>query len=308
MKNKESKKVKSAVEKYFPELDEEVSTGLTKAIFDAARTFQLGTEKAILGKIKGESIESIKEIRKTVEELRETLEFSDSSIDEDLQDIYEKLDSVEGLIETSMEMAVATAADDATPKFDEIQTKLEEAVKTIEEKLRKAVDSIEKYDDKELKEGIRVLKADNKVHFKSTKELRKEFEKLEEMVIKFSKATYEYGSSFSVLANGNLVGQSFGINFKNGTNTTVVVTSNTQGFIDVAINATGSGGTGYQQPTSGIVDGSNKVFVFATAPNVICVDQGRTMQATSSDTTVNWTGTTTVTLKVAPTSDIFGVA
>lgn len=76
----------------------------------------------------------------------------------------------------------------------------------------------------------------------------------------------------------------------------------------VTVNASGGGGSGFQQPTSGAVDGSNKIFVWATAPNSIIVDQGRGMQKVSSDTTVNWTGTTTTTLKNAPQFDIFSTA
>lgn len=69
-----------------------------------------------------------------------------------------------------------------------------------------------------------------------------------------------------------------------------------------------SSGSGYQAPTSGVVDGVNKTFVWATAPNVIVVDQGRGMQKTSSDTTANWTGGTTTILAVAPTFDIFSTS
>lgn len=69
-----------------------------------------------------------------------------------------------------------------------------------------------------------------------------------------------------------------------------------------------SSSSGYQVPTSGVVNGSNQVFVWATAPSVIVVDQGRAMQKTSSDGTVNWTGTLTTTLTVAPTFDIYATA
>ncbi len=68
-----------------------------------------------------------------------------------------------------------------------------------------------------------------------------------------------------------------------------------------------SAGAGYQQPTSGAIDGSNLIFAFATAPNAIVVD-GVSMQKTAGDSTSNWTGTTTITLAVAPTFDIYGVA
>lgn len=70
----------------------------------------------------------------------------------------------------------------------------------------------------------------------------------------------------------------------------------------------GGGSSGFQQKTSGTIDGSNLVFAFASAPSAISVDQGRIMQKVSTDGTVNWTGTTTITLSVAPTFDIFGVA
>ena len=61
------------------------------------------------------------------------------------------------------------------------------------------------------------------------------------------------------------------------------------------------------QTATGTVNGVNQVFTFATAPAIIIVDQVKTLQKTSSDGTVNWTGTTTVTLSVAPTFDIFGI-
>lgn len=59
----------------------------------------------------------------------------------------------------------------------------------------------------------------------------------------------------------------------------------------------------FQQPT-GTVNGANTSFTFATAPNVITVD-GSTMKKVSSDGTVNWTGTTSISLTIAPTFDIF---
>lgn len=90
------------------------------------------------------------------------------------------------------------------------------------------------------------------------------------------------------------------INFTGAT-----VTHSPQGVTTVAITG---GGTGFQQPTSGAVDGSNTVFVFTNAPNAITVDGGRAMQKVSSDGTVNWTGTTTITLAIAPTFDIFSSA
>lgn len=69
-----------------------------------------------------------------------------------------------------------------------------------------------------------------------------------------------------------------------------------------------SSSSGFKLPTSGMANGSNQIFVWATAPNVIVVDQGRTIQKVSSDGTVNWTGTTTTVLSIAPNFDIYAIA
>lgn len=66
--------------------------------------------------------------------------------------------------------------------------------------------------------------------------------------------------------------------------------------------------SGFQRPISGIVDGVNQTFGFATAPNVLVADEGRQMQKVSTDGTVNWTGTTTVILSVSPNFDLFSPA
>lgn len=86
--------------------------------------------------------------------------------------------------------------------------------------------------------------------------------------------------------------------------TGVTLTSNSDGTKTISSSITS---VGYQAPT-GTVDGSNKTFVFASAPNVIVVDGGQPIRKTQSDGSVNWTGTTTVTLSIAPTFDVFGLA
>lgn len=86
-----------------------------------------------------------------------------------------------------------------------------------------------------------------------------------------------------------------------GTNITI---TNVNGV--KVISSTGGSGSGYQAPT-GTVDGVNKVFVYVTAPNAIVVD-GISLRKVSSDGTVNWTGTTNITLSVAPNFDTYAVA
>ncbi len=59
--------------------------------------------------------------------------------------------------------------------------------------------------------------------------------------------------------------------------------------------------------SSGSINGVNQDFVFTTAPAVLVVD-GIPRQKTQSDGTENWTGTTSITLAVAPNFDLFALA
>lgn len=79
------------------------------------------------------------------------------------------------------------------------------------------------------------------------------------------------------------------------------------GLLTLTFSGSGGGGSGFQAPTSGVIDGVNKVFVWATAPNSITVDGGRSMQKVSSDSTTNWSGMTITTLAIAPNFDIFSL-
>lgn len=96
--------------------------------------------------------------------------------------------------------------------------------------------------------------------------------------------------------------------------TTLIAVSNADGITPVLLYAdptthrllvSGSGGGGTLLAATGTVNGSNTSFTFSTAPVMIVVDNVP-KQKVSSDGTVNWTGTTSVTLAVAPNFDIFG--
>lgn len=90
-----------------------------------------------------------------------------------------------------------------------------------------------------------------------------------------------------------------------GTNVTI---SPTNGLGAVTINSTATGGgSGYQAPLTGAVDGANDTFTWTTEPNVLMIDRVPT-QKTSSDGTVNWTGTTSTVLTTIPLEDLFAVA
>lgn len=71
------------------------------------------------------------------------------------------------------------------------------------------------------------------------------------------------------------------------------------------ISASAGGGSSFLTAT-GTVNGINLAFTFTSAPSVIFVD-GAPMQKTSSDGTSNWSGTTSVTLSIAPSFDVFGL-
>jgi hypothetical protein len=80
------------------------------------------------------------------------------------------------------------------------------------------------------------------------------------------------------------------------------------------ISATGGSGgsSGYQEPTGSpsppvVVDGVNTIFTFATAPKALVVDNNNLMKL-QQDGTPNWSGTTTITLEVAPNNYIYAVA
>lgn len=93
-----------------------------------------------------------------------------------------------------------------------------------------------------------------------------------------------------------------GIAFATLTQGSGVTITNGNGTITIA--ASGGGGTGYQAPLSGALTGTN---TWTSAPNVIVVD-GVPKQKVSTDTTINWTGTTTTVLSVTPSFDVYATA
>lgn len=66
----------------------------------------------------------------------------------------------------------------------------------------------------------------------------------------------------------------------------------------------GGGGLTELDPT-GAVNGLNATFVFPSPPTWIVSDHAW-YRATNSNGSVNWTGTTTITMMIPPVEDIFG--
>lgn len=75
-----------------------------------------------------------------------------------------------------------------------------------------------------------------------------------------------------------------------------------------ALWAPASSGSGFQLPLTGAVNGTNKTFTWTTAPNALGVDGGVLQKTEQTGGTVNWTGTTTTVLAVAPTRAICALA
>ena len=155
--------------------------------------------------------------------------------------------------------------------------------------------------------NIKSLHDKHAVYLQKFQIIDKNFLQLEKDLKKYASNIYEYGSQLSVLGNGALIGMSGSINFKNGTNTTVSVTANKQGGIDVVINSSVTA----LQPTE-TPNGSIKVFTFSTAsaqPSYLVID-GLWVKATSKSGTINWTwnnGTMKATLTIPAQDDIWAV-
>lgn len=96
------------------------------------------------------------------------------------------------------------------------------------------------------------------------------------------------------------------INLIGGTNVTLTY-NNSGGRNDITISSTGGSGGGGILAATGLVNGTNAIYTFDSAPSQVIVD-GVPKQKTQSDGTVNWTGTTTITLAVAPNFDIYGIS
>lgn len=156
---------------------------------------------------------------------------------------------------------------------------------------------------------MRETKIEVRVDEKEMKEVQKELKHLKKLLGEVGK--YEYGSSLNVFGNSNSIGFTGLINFKNGTNTTAVVSINKSGGIDVEIDATGGGGFTTLLPTE-TPNGSLQTFTFsaATAKPSFIISDNAMMRATAKNGDVNWTwnsGAKQATMTIPPTDDIVGV-
>lgn len=113
--------------------------------------------------------------------------------------------------------------------------------------------------------------------------------------------------NIAVGGNTSVLSRYTDVNLIAGANVTLTALPNTTTkYTDVTITATGGGGSFSVMIPTGTVNGINTVFVFTGIPSVVVLDNGNIMNKVSSDGTVNWTGTTTITLNQAPNFNIYG--
>jgi len=167
------------------------------------------------------------------------------------------------------------------------------------EELKKAFPTIEIETAGTIREKLESLKGNDRIDKSSIRGLEEELKRIES-TSGGSRGMFRWNSGLQVFGGGSKVGaKSLEIDFGSGLTATDV-----NGRISVIASGSGSA----PQTPTGAINGVNKVFVFAIAPTMVAVDQGKFMQRVSADTTVNWTlSGTTITLAVAPTFDIFSL-
>ena len=259
--------------------------------------------------VKNELIQLVKEeaskLDKSFKELDETLAQGLPQLDKKHIDLIEhRISELKKGIDTTFSEK-DTDMKESNKSIEQLKKNIEDQVGFIERAIKNAKEDIGLDLDKiqnglESKISERVSKEELLKVEKIVKDILKDIEKL-------NKGLYEFSSALQVSSNGVYVGNATLINFKSGTNTTVSVSQNGTG-LDVKYNSTGGGSSGFQQPLSGAVNGINQTYTWATAPNVLSVDNGRVIQKVSSDGTINWTGTTTTVLSIAPNNDICAIA
>lgn len=191
------------------------------------------------------------------------------------------------------------------PEFD--SGSLEAKWSTVVSEIQSRIDNIRPYIPQavEIRDLLETLEGDERLD----KKYIKGFEKLEEEIKRLkSSPTREVnkviGAGTVEIYSGNTrVGSSQRLKFVGAT-----VTNEPDGSVKVTVSGSSGGGTTpvTTLDATGTVDGVNQSFTFAVAPSVIVVDGGRSMRQLSKDGNINWTGTTNVTLQIAPNSDIFG--
>lgn len=140
--------------------------------------------------------------------------------------------------------------------------------------------------------------------------LKKEIQDVRsELISKIQSASHGDHANRNIAIGGNtsVLSVYTDVNLIAGSGVAITATRNrTTKYTDVTLSAA-AGNLVVLIPTSGVIDGVNTIFTFATAPTLVVVDNANTFnkQNMAPDSTANWTGTTTITLNVAPTFNLY---
>lgn len=149
------------------------------------------------------------------------------------------------------------------------------------------------------------------LHKNLEKKMGKKFERYDKYGTRIEKISeFAVGApNRSLYVNGVLPSPYYSdVNFLAGTGITITPATNEQTQQATITIANTSSGFTTLIPTSGVVNGSNKVFVFSQAPSLIVAD-GVTLPAVGNNGDVFWTiAGTTVTMTNPPAYSLFGIA
>ncbi len=268
----------------------QVAKKLLEKISDLKTTLQ--AEILIVSKENGAQVkEALAEFDTCEKRLINLIKNTKDSSSKDIKTLEDKF---KGELESEIEKVYDAL--DAIPQFDssELEAKIAEVIKSIPE--------IKEETPEETRDKLETLKEDERLDISAIKGWDKTIEDLKAS----GKNVRLVGGprGIQLYVDGTKVGQVNMINLIAGTNMTLTYVRSF-GRNDIIFDASGGGGSFTKLTATGTVDGSNTSFTFTSAPVMIIVDGGRAMQKVSSDGTVNWTGTTSVSLTVAPNFDIY---
>ncbi len=267
---------------------------------------------------------AIETLLKAVRAMRDTLKSDMDSMSSSHFSEMKRMDAMLKSCEKDMKGMCSDMGKSSKKDMADMKESLEMKISKVQEQ----IDSMEEYDSTEidacvadLKSKLEAFKLPTAEETRDKLESLKDDERLDKSAIKGIEELEKEFDSFKTSAKGvRLVGGARGIqlfvdgtkkglvnelNLIAGTNMTITYTRSS-GRNDILLDAGGATGSFTKLSATGAVDGSNKDFTFTSAPSIIIVDGGRAMQKTSSDGTINWTGTTNVSLTVAPQNDIYG--
>jgi hypothetical protein len=260
--------------------------------------------KEIRGILSGEMKEGDKKLAESLEKVKEDLSHIETTL-KDTITTSSKASMKECMSLMAEKLEGVYEAIEALPKHDEGRI-IEDAVSKAQATLLPVIQSVENRSidltkPEILKDSLESLKGDERLDKSAIKGL-------EETLVQSSKGGVTlFGTrGIQLYVDGEKKGLVNMINLIAGTNMTITYTRS-YGRNDILLDASGGGGGSFSKLTAtGTVNGINTAFTFTSAPSIIIVDGGRAMQKTSSDGTVNWTGTTSITLTLAPNNDIYG--